>query len=230
MPLVPSSFEEAIAWLEPIREKTTFQLVNMGPTAAEDEPGALEPETVIRAWAGVAYAFPGLHPDEAPKPADPLGIVTCTESKCPDWIREFDHDSGWPKALLNLAEAAWHLYDVGLMADDEFYNNDAQLAGLAIIDTPDPESPNPSPEVKKSPIQTIVAAINEPLDFVIPNEEPPDHDILGRYIWSVINGGECTQDIINDLDWAANQLHHASRALSELDEDARKQIDTQLAE
>jgi len=61
----------------------------------------------IRAWASIAYLFPGLHPD---------GFE--------------DAESGWPRVLHRFAGEAWRRASAGELAEEELYCCDAQWAGL----------------------------------------------------------------------------------------------------
>jgi hypothetical protein len=64
-------------------------------------------EEFVRAWASVAYLFPGLHPD---------GYE--------------DSESGWPHVLKRFAGEAWRRAEAGELADEELYCSDAQWCGL----------------------------------------------------------------------------------------------------
>ena len=75
--------------------------------ALQDNLTALPTREFVRAWCGVAYLFPGLHPD---------GYE--------------DADSGWPRVLKPFAAEAWRRADTGELADDELYACDAQWSGL----------------------------------------------------------------------------------------------------
>ena len=71
----------------------------------------------VRAWAAVAYLFPGLTPDGFDDP-----------------------DSGWTRVLKSFAAEAWRRAEAGELEDDELYASDAQWAGLydrMTIHTPD---------------------------------------------------------------------------------------------
>jgi len=61
----------------------------------------------IRAWASIAYLFPGLHPD---------GFE--------------DTVSGWPRVLRRFAAEAWRRAEAGELDDAELYTSDAQWSGL----------------------------------------------------------------------------------------------------
>ena len=61
----------------------------------------------VRAWASIAYLFPGLHPD---------GFE--------------DAESGWPRVLRRFAAEAWLRAEAGELADAELYPSDAQWSGL----------------------------------------------------------------------------------------------------
>lgn len=61
----------------------------------------------IRAWASIAYLFPGLHPD---------GFE--------------DAESGWPRSLHRFAGEEWRRVSTGELAEEELYCCDAQWAGL----------------------------------------------------------------------------------------------------
>lgn len=68
---------------------------------------SLSHEQFIRAWAALAYLFPGLHPD---------GFE--------------DADSGWPRVLKRFATEAWRRMDTGDLADSELYSSDAAWSGI----------------------------------------------------------------------------------------------------
>ena len=63
--------------------------------------------TTNRALSGVAYLFPGLHPD---------GFEAA--------------DSGWPRILKPFAAEAWRRARAGEITEDELYPSDAQWCGL----------------------------------------------------------------------------------------------------
>lgn len=68
---------------------------------------AMSNEDFIRAWAALAYLFPGLHPDE------------------------YDNmDGGWPRALARFAAEAWSRVEDGEISDGELYQSDAQWCGI----------------------------------------------------------------------------------------------------
>jgi hypothetical protein len=64
-------------------------------------------KTKVRAWSGVAYLFPGLHPD---------GFEAA--------------DSGWPHGLQRFAAEAWRRVEAGEITEAELYPSDAQWCGL----------------------------------------------------------------------------------------------------
>lgn len=86
-----------------------------------------------RAWHSVAFLYMGLHPDSA------LDHGTTILNDAEDYpaIREIEprllnpyyDQSGWPVFLKDLATEAWRRYELGDFSDDEFYCNDAQIAG-----------------------------------------------------------------------------------------------------
>ena len=64
-------------------------------------------EEFLKAWCGVAYLFPGLHPDA------------------------FQEDeANWPRAFRPLAAEAWRRADAGEFDAAALYPSDAQWAGL----------------------------------------------------------------------------------------------------
>jgi hypothetical protein len=76
-------------------------------TALQNDITTLRAREFVRAWCGIAYLFPGLHPDG------------------------YDHaDSGWPRVFKRFAAEAWRRADAGELADEELYPCDAQWSGL----------------------------------------------------------------------------------------------------
>ena len=75
--------------------------------ALKSDVTTLPTREFVRAWCGVAYLFPGLHPD---------GFES--------------EDSGWPRVLKGFAADAWRRADAGELADEELYPCDAQWSGL----------------------------------------------------------------------------------------------------
>jgi hypothetical protein len=69
--------------------------------------GGLSKTDFIRAWASIAYLFPGLHPD---------GYE--------------DKESGWPKSLRRFADEACRRVGDGEMTENELYQSDAQWCGI----------------------------------------------------------------------------------------------------
>lgn len=69
--------------------------------------GSMPKDEFIRAWASVAYLFPGLHPD---------GYE--------------DMESGWPRVLRRLADEADRRREDELVSEEEFYQSDAQWCGI----------------------------------------------------------------------------------------------------
>lgn len=61
----------------------------------------------LRIWNGVAYLFPGLHPD---------GFEAA--------------DSGWPRVLQRFAAKAWQRADTGELTDAELYCSNARWCSL----------------------------------------------------------------------------------------------------
>lgn len=83
-----------------------------------------------KAWAAISYLYPGLHPDGAGEKG-----VTSTRSEIlgdldPRLISPYYEVSGWPVALVPLAEEAWRRYESGEFIEEELYRCDAQRAGI----------------------------------------------------------------------------------------------------
>lgn len=116
---IPSSDREALNWLTPVLDQV---------------PRALSNDAFKQAWAAVFYLYQGLHPDDAVD----HGEVIVTEHEASAPIQGMDRrlidshyeQSGWPVALVPLAEEAWRRYEADTLEEDFFYCSEAQFAGM----------------------------------------------------------------------------------------------------
>lgn len=76
-------------------------------TATRNAPELLENTALIKAWFAVAYAYPGLHPDDYDTP-----------------------ESSWPEHLQPLAKEIWSRAEFGKIPEDFIYPSDSQWAGI----------------------------------------------------------------------------------------------------
>jgi DNA (cytosine-5)-methyltransferase 1 len=119
---LPASEPEAVAWILPLLELDARALRR------------IPLEGLKRAWFATSFLYPGLHPDSALD----HGTTVCDDVRVRGWATSLDHRltsqfyerSGWPTALEGIAQEAWRRYELGELADDEFYCAEAQLAGM----------------------------------------------------------------------------------------------------
>ena len=88
----------------------------------------------MKAWHSIAYLYGGLHPDEATNHGDGIANdhdgperfkLIETRLVGPYYVR-----SGWPVALVPLADEAWRRFEAGRLEEDEFYCYEACQAGI----------------------------------------------------------------------------------------------------
>jgi DNA (cytosine-5)-methyltransferase 1 len=118
---LPSSEKEAVSWLVP--------LLDLDSRALKEVPS----KVFKRAWYSISFIFMGLHPDSAlehgkeiSNDAEDYPVVSAED---PRLINPFYVQSGWPVVLELIGREAWRRYERGLMADEEFYCSEAQMAG-----------------------------------------------------------------------------------------------------
>ncbi|MFU8771990.1 MAG: DNA cytosine methyltransferase [Anaerolineales bacterium] len=115
---IPKSGQEAVDCL--------LQTVAMSKTSLK----ALSTPSFLKAWAAVAYLYPGLHPDGACEKGS-LVHVDNDESDLPaSLVSPYYEISGWPLVLVPLAEEAWRRHENGELKENELYHCDAQAAGI----------------------------------------------------------------------------------------------------
>jgi len=116
---IPSSKDEALAWLTAIARQTRHELRKTDDL------------TFLRGWHALLYLFPDLHPDNA---------IDHGESKergenhhCHQQLdlSERYARSGWPVTLELIGREAWRRYEADLLDEDDFYCVEAQRAGFA---------------------------------------------------------------------------------------------------
>lgn len=118
---LPSSEKEAVRWLVPLLDLNSRELKEV-------------PNKVFKqAWYSISFIFMGLHPDSALDHGKELINDTANypvaSAGDPRLINPCYAQSGWPVVLEHVAREAWRRYESGLMADEEFYCSDAQMAG-----------------------------------------------------------------------------------------------------
>ncbi len=120
--LIPASQAEAAVRLQEIAGLDRRQL------------RGCEKDVFLRGWFALFYLFPGLHPDNALDHGDPIALWSEDQLPLPgleDFAANRFARSGWPVSLELLGHEAWQRYEGGLIAEEEFYCSEAQLAGLS---------------------------------------------------------------------------------------------------
>jgi hypothetical protein len=89
---------------------------------------ALSRERFLRVWNGVAYLFPGLHPDgfEAADSGWPREIASWSELPGASAFIS----RGWPRVVQRFAAEAWRRVETGELSEEELYPSDASWCGL----------------------------------------------------------------------------------------------------
>jgi hypothetical protein len=121
---VPESQEQAIAWLVPMLKRTVADLMT------EDD------EALKKAWAAIAYIYPGLHPDElelllADATDAPVATFIEIDLSTPEPFGPDHEDSGWPFAFAALAAVVKERYGDDRWSDAEYYAVTAQRTGMS---------------------------------------------------------------------------------------------------
>jgi DNA (cytosine-5)-methyltransferase 1 len=118
---LPSSEKEAVRWLVP--------LLDLDSRALKEVPS----KTFKQAWYSISFLFMGLHPDgalehgkEVSNDIEDYAVVSAGD---PRLVNPCYVQSGWPVVLERIAKEAWNRYENGLLADEELYCSDAQMAG-----------------------------------------------------------------------------------------------------
>lgn len=118
---LPSSEKEAVRWLVP--------LLDLDSRALKEVPS----KTFKQAWYSISFLFMGIHPDsalehgrEVGNDAEDYAVVSSIDARL---INPYFVQSGWPVVLERVAKEAWRRYEGGLLADEELYCSDAQMAG-----------------------------------------------------------------------------------------------------
>lgn len=118
---LPSSEKEAVHWLVPLLDLDSRALKDVSSKAFK------------QAWYSISYIFMGLHPDgalehgkEVSHDSSDYPVVSAGD---PRLINPCYVQSGWPVVLERIAREAWRRYESELLADEEFYCSDAQMAG-----------------------------------------------------------------------------------------------------
>ena len=118
---LPTSEREAVRWLVPF--------LNLDSRALKEVPT----KAFKQAWYSISFLFIGLHPDSAREHGEEVSNDTedypVVSAGDPRLINPRYVQSGWPVVLDGIAKEAWRRYETALMADEEFYCSDAQIAG-----------------------------------------------------------------------------------------------------
>jgi len=117
-PSIPSSQDEAFAWLTAIALQTRQELRK------------LDAITFLRGWHSLLYLYPELHPDNAIDHGDTQEIGEAHILGRLDLSERYSR-SGWPVMLVLPGLEAWRRYEAKLLSDDDFYCIEAQRAGIA---------------------------------------------------------------------------------------------------
>jgi len=117
---VPSDELEALNWLVPLLDFSSVALRR------------LPKYEFLKAWGAISYLYPGLHPDGACEKGTTSAAIDGDMRLGEVDIRLLSPTyeiSGWPVALVPLAEEAWRRYENGEFSESEMYRCDAQRAG-----------------------------------------------------------------------------------------------------
>jgi DNA (cytosine-5)-methyltransferase 1 len=128
-PAVPVSVADACEWLE------TLQPALGDGVSGLRKAGDTE---LLRAWRAVAFLLPELHPDgavdsgretRAADASQPVGQSLSTPVA--NLLAKVYRRSGWPVALLPLAEEVRRRFELGLVSVEDYYCSEAHVAGAA---------------------------------------------------------------------------------------------------
>jgi DNA (cytosine-5)-methyltransferase 1 len=128
---VPVSVADACRWLEALQ-----------PALAEGNSGLRKTGDVelLRAWRAVAFLLPELHPDgavDSGRETRPAEAATWHEQSLSPAVSKLlakvFRRSGWPVALLPLADEVRRRFELGLVSEDDYYCSEAHVAGAALV-------------------------------------------------------------------------------------------------
>ena len=114
---IPSSQEEALAWLTTIALQTRHQLRKE------------EDIIFLRGWHALLYLYPDLHPDNAIDHGHSKEIGETHILESLDLSERYSR-SGWPVALELIGREAWRRYEGCSIREDDFYCVEAQRIGF----------------------------------------------------------------------------------------------------
>lgn len=121
---LPKDDRQALEWLMPLVRAVDSRALRKVP---KDE--------FKRGWFSVGFLYPGLHPDSAldhgGQTSNKAAIHAEAQNVEPRLIAPFYVESGWPVVLTPVAREAWRRYEAEEMKDDEFYCNEAVIAGMS---------------------------------------------------------------------------------------------------
>lgn len=109
----------------------------------------LDCDTFIKGWHALLWLFPGLHPDNALDHGAEMLDWPDAETVLPGIEparRQVHMRSGWPVALVLIGEEAWRRRSAADLSDEQFYNKDAQLAGMLAGRRRNPFPTDPAPD------------------------------------------------------------------------------------
>jgi len=119
--VIPKDDKEALQWLTP--------LLDLDSRAYR----RVDKVDFFRGWASVLFLYSGLHPDGALE----RGSISCETDNFlsvgyvePRLVAPYYKTSGWPIALVPIAEEAWRRFEAGSFKEEELYCADAQMAGM----------------------------------------------------------------------------------------------------
>lgn len=118
---LPEHELEAVEWIQPLLNRNTMELRKISDSDFK------------QAWFAIGFLYMGLHPDSAMdhgkkivRDKDYYALIAEIE---PSLCNPYFEQSGWPVILAPIAKEAWRRYESGLIADEELYCSDAQMAG-----------------------------------------------------------------------------------------------------
>lgn len=120
---LPADHDKAIQWL--------FDLLEVADKKTLKQ---LSDDQFKRGWYSISFLYPGLHPDSAlnhgTRISSNVETFPDTQDKYPQQLTHFYVQSGWPVALAPVAKEAWRRFKIDKLKDEEFYCNEAIIAGM----------------------------------------------------------------------------------------------------
>lgn len=120
---LPANHGEAIQWLLELVDATDKKKLRQVPN-----------EQFKRGWYSIGFLYPGLHPDSTlnhgTKTSSKVEAFSDTHEGYPQQLTRFYVQSGWPIVLAPVAKEAWRRYKTNKLKEEEFYCNEAVIAGM----------------------------------------------------------------------------------------------------